>query len=286
MARSFAGVAWVACSFIACGSSPSGGPGTKTQTETETGDGTGTETESDDGSDDEMTDEETGTEDGPKFDLNEMPDIAGECLACEIVLETQASNTFVPIDGNEFLGHAELFDEIVYAIDEVGEGRVAYTADMTNVFFNEMTQCPLWPWLGATGQDLPRVLATGGHMCDAQDWNNLGELPDFTYAAVLPAQYVGDPEALRADYDLVMYCDERTSFPQAVDAQTYVEYAAVHGGGLYIGSDYYEPNWPTASLDELNAIAEPLGVEFAADQLDWGNAEAGVAFDCFPDPAG
>ncbi len=211
------------------------------------------------------------------------PDV---CLSCSISLQTRASNALRAIDGNTFLAQAELFGHVVYAIDVVGSGRVLYTGDMTNVFYNEQTDCPLWPWLGGLREEMPRVLATGGQMCDAQEWNNLGALPHFTYAFELPDMYVGHPERLKDDYDVVMLCEHRAPREEGIiDAQTYVEYVRDHGGGLYMGSDYFllETEGRVAAI---NAVANPLGASFEHESVNWGDAAAPIDVECLPTPAG
>jgi len=183
--------------------------------------------------------------------------------------------------GTEFLGFATLENtEIIYALDEVNSGRVIYTAD-TNLLYGEISDCPLWEWLGDSGDQLPKVLSFGRYLCDGTG-NNLAAYPELTYAGDhLPAQYIGDPDKLAADYDAVIYCTLAST--SAAEAQTIVDYVTVQGGGLYLASEY----WGfinQGDLDAVNAIATPLGVEFEATNLDWGQANGEIDFDCFPLP--
>jgi hypothetical protein len=194
-------------------------------------------------------------------------------------LTADSSTSVHPVPGNSFLGGAEMAGSVVWAIDQAGAGRVAY-ASATELLNNEFTQCPLWDWLGAVDGAAPRVLGTGDFQCDAQDWNGLGELEDFTYESELPLQYVDNPAALRADFDIVLFCTTNWGNPPPVAAQTYVDYVAVHGGGLYLGAvaQLLEPG---DDIDRINEIAVPLGGEFAKDDLAWDGTPK-AAFACFP----
>lgn len=203
------------------------------------------------------------------------------CLMCTVTLDSTQSSSFEALPGTEFMGYATLQgDQIIYALDEVGSGRVIYTAD-TNILYFEQTDCPLWQWLGQTGQDLPNVLSFGRYLCDGLG-NNLGSYPSLTYAGNnLPQQYVNNPGLLAQDYDAVIYC--ALAGTSAAEAQTIVDYVSDFGGGLYLASEY----WGFINQNDLNtvnSIANPLGVQFEATNLDWGQANGDIDFACFPDP--
>lgn len=193
-------------------------------------------------------------------------------------LQADASASLVALAGNTFLGSASALGSIVWAIDEVDAGRVAYAA-ATEVLHNEVTQCGLWDWLGATEGAAPRVLGTGNFQCDAQPWNGLGALADFTYSGSLPPEYVGDPAALRGDYDIVLFCTSNWGGPPEIDAQTYVDFVKVHGGGLYLAT--VKQFGQMDEIDRVNEIAEPLGAQFQADNLSWEDWPV-AEFACFP----
>jgi hypothetical protein len=203
------------------------------------------------------------------------------CLMCTVTLDSTQSSSFEALPGTEFMGYATLQgDQIIYALDEVGSGRVIYTAD-TNILYFEQTDCPLWQWLGQTGQELPNVLSFGRYLCDGLG-NNLGNYPSLTYAGNnLPQQYVNNPGLLAQDYDAVIYC--ALAGTSAAEAQTIVDYVSDFGGGLYLASEY----WGFINQNDLNtvnSIANPLGVQFEATNLDWGQANGDIDFACFPDP--
>ncbi|MEZ4380019.1 MAG: hypothetical protein R3A79_01635 [Nannocystaceae bacterium] len=203
------------------------------------------------------------------------------CVECNVTLESTQSSSFVPLQGTEFMGFATLEgDKIIYATDEVGAGRVIYTAD-TNILYNEVTDCPLWEWLGDSGDQLPKVLSFGRNLCGGLG-NNLANYPDLTYAgASLPGQYVNNPAQLAADYDAVIYCTIAST--SDAEAQTLVDYVQAHGGGLYLASEYFG-FLSQADVNRINTIGNPLGVDFLTTNLDWGQANGEIGFSCFPKP--
>lgn len=249
-------------------SSGSEGEGTSSESSGSEGEGTSSESSSSDTS--SSTSESTSTS-----------ETGDECLMCTVTLDSTQSSSFEALPGTEFMGYATLQgNQIIYALDEVGSGRVIYTAD-TNILYFEQTDCPLWQWLGQTGQDLPNVLSFGRYLCDGLG-NNLGSYPTLTYAGNnLPQQYVGNPGLLAQDYDAVIYCT--LAGTSAAEAQTIVDYVTDFGGGLYLASEY----WGFINQNDLNtvnSIANPLGVQFEATNLDWGQANGDIDFACFPDP--
>jgi hypothetical protein len=209
-------------------------------------------------------------------DSSTGPDI---CQACQVSLKTDYSTALLATPGNEFLGSASTMRSIVWAVDEVEAGRVAYatSSDMLN---NENTACDLWPWLAGTDAE-PRVLATGSFICDVQDWNGLGDLQDFTYSDELPVEYIGKPDALRADFDIVIFCVNNFGNPDPIDAATYVDYVKLHGGGLYLAGSHQLDD-PSEDIALLNEIAGPLGAEYQSEYLMWEGG-AGTEFTCFPE---
>jgi hypothetical protein len=203
----------------------------------------------------------------------------GTCVQCDLSLASTASSVLSPLNGNTFLGEAILFGEIIYALDEVGPGRVIYTAD-TNILYDEITTCPLWEWLGGT-PTLPVVAGFGKHVCSGLG-NNLGNYPNYTHwGTEMPAQYVGDPCALKADFDVVIFCAFDSLTPAM--AQTLIDFVEIYGGGVYLASEYY----PWADDDDvaaINSIANGWDVDFGKMQLDWGSATGDINFTCFPMP--
>jgi len=189
-----------------------------------------------------------------------------------VTLDSTQSSSFHPLAGTEYLDYATLFNNIIYALDEVGRHQPALQG---------VTDCPLWEWLGQTGNQLPKVLSFGRQLCGGLG-NNLAMYPDLTYAGSnLPNQYINNPAQLAADYDAVIYCTIGST--PASERQTLVQYVQNHGGGLYLASEY----WGfinQGDLDAVNSIAVPFGTEFEATNLDWGQANGEIGFECFPEP--
>ncbi len=256
----------------------------ETQTEDSEGESDSGEDESDSGEDQGSEDESDGSEDESDNEDDsgdEDSSTTGDCLQCGVTLDSTQSSSFEALPGTEFMGYATLEgDQIIYALDEVDAGRVIYTAD-TNLLYTEITDCPMWEWLGQSGEELPNVLSFGRYLCDGVG-NNLGNYPNLTYAGDhLPPQYVGNPAQLAADYDAVIYCTLAST--SAGEAQTIVDYVTVEGGGLYLASEYWG-FLNQGDVDAINTIANPLGVDFKATNLDWGQANGDIEFDCFPEP--
>jgi hypothetical protein len=224
-------------------------------------------------------DGDTGDGDGDTGDGD--GDTGGNCIQCGVTLNSTQSSSFVALQGTTYLGYATLPpDNIIYALDEVGNGRVIYTAD-TNLLYNEITDCPLWEWLGQTGDQLPKVLSFGRQLCGGLG-NNLLNYPDLTYAGTnLPAQYVNNPALLAAEYDMVIYCTVGST--PAAELSTIVDYVQDQGGGLYLASEYWG-FLNQADVDAINEIAVPFGTQFETTNLNWGQANGDIAFQCFPNP--
>jgi hypothetical protein len=270
---------------------------TATTTMVDTGESTTTSGSSSTSSSTSVAD--STTEAPPIFDVAGMPDAAMKaCVECEIALMTTQSNAMHVTAGMPLFLEAQLDGHLVFGLREAEAGRVAFSGD-GNVIYREGT-CPLWPWLGGTGDQLPRVL------CFGADWPCRGEtgaVPPLeinalhTYAGqldyggiTLPAEYASDPELLRADYDLVVYIsvhDFATSSwdLQLADAATLDAFVRDEGGGLYLVGEYWGAMYDE-HLESLNWIAQPFDIEFEQLSLDWGPAGAMVEIDCFPDPAG
>jgi hypothetical protein len=245
------------------------------------GESSGSTSETSSGDTSGSTSETSSSDTSSTSESSSTSETGDPCLMCTVTLDSTQSSSFEALPGTEFMGYATLQgDQIIYALDEVGSGRVIYTAD-TNILYFEQTDCPLWQWLGQTGQDLPNVLSFGRYLCDGLG-NNLGNYPSLTYAGNnLPQQYVNNPGLLAQDYDAVIYC--ALSGTSAAEAQTIVDYVSDFGGGLYLASEY----WGFINQNDLNTvntIANPLGVQFEATNLDWGQANGDIDFACFPDP--
>jgi hypothetical protein len=227
----------------------------------------------------------------PVFDIGEQPDFAPpECLKCGLTIASQQSGVFDVFGANVF-ATAVLTDQDVYALGTHGAGRFIATAD-SSLPFNEVSDCPLMTWL-AGGVEAPALLWFGWTPSDGPiNW----AVPGAVGAGVhLPAQYIGNPAQLAADYDIVMYLEASGQFdggdePTDQELQTLLDYISIHGGGAYVSSEFADPASNAYlnqnDLDSVNRVLVPLGLESLQVNLDWGNVDGNIDFDCFPPPAG
>lgn len=225
--------------------------------------------------DDAGVDDTTGP--GQKFDI--PPPV---CLQCGLTIASQQSGTFA-IGGDAVFATAQLQGQIVYALGTYGSGRFIATAD-SSLPFNEQTDCPLSEWLAANGGGQPKILYFGWGPSDGpKQWN----VPADASGIHLPAQYVGNPAQLRADYDIVMYLEGSGQFdggdqPSDQEVSTLLDYMS-GGGGLYISSEFYG-YMTAADLVSVNRLLSPLGITSQAVSLNWGNVDGNINFECFPEP--
>lgn len=247
---------------------------------------TDSETTDEDTTDETTTEDDTTdgtTEDGTTTTESETGD---DCIECSITLDTTQSGSLESIDNNTFLAEMYLGQEIVYALDEVGPGRVIYTGD-SNILNSEITDCPLYEWLGQTDMQLPSLASIGSNLCSGIGNNLPNYQGSWTFLGEsLPNQYVGDPAALAADYDVVIYCPVRFNGAPLTLAEsgTYVDFVTQQGGGLYLVSEYFGGGIDQQAVDNINSIANPLDANFLPTNLNWGQADGEVMIDCFPNP--
>jgi hypothetical protein len=232
----------------------------------------------------------------PLFDIGTQPDFAPpQCLQCSLSIASQQSGVF-DVTGANVFATAVLLDGMgapqdVYALGTYGTGRFIATAD-SSLPFNEVSDCPLTTWLSG-GVEAPALLYFGWTPSDGPI--NFS-VPGMVGAGVhLPAQYIGNPAQLRADYDIVMYLEASNQFdggdePTDLEMQTLLDYMELHGGGAYVSSEFANPMWNAYldqnDLDSVNRLLLPLGIESLQVSLAWGDVDGNIDFDCFPPPAG
>ena len=233
----------------------------------------------------------------PLFDIGTQPDFAPpECLQCGLTIASQQSGVFEVTGANVF-ATAVLADPMgnpqdVYALGTYGPGRFIATAD-SSLPFNEVSDCPLTSWLGGGVAGDPALLYFGW---TPQDGPIQCAVPGMVAAGVhLPAQYIGNPALLRADFDIVMYLEASGQFdagdePSDQEMQTLLDYVQLHGGGAYVSSEFADPTFGAYlnqnDLDSVNRLLGPLGLQSLQVSLDWGDVDGNIDFDCFPPPAG
>ncbi len=228
---------------------------------------------------------EVTTDDATKFDMGQQPDVPPPvCLQCALTIASQQSGTFV-VDGPAVFATAQLAGQVVYAIGTNGSGRFIATAD-SSLPFHEVTDCPLAEWLAANGGVQPKIMIFGWGPEDGSpnwDWNVEADI----FGIHLPAQYLGNPGLLMDTYDIVMYLEGSGQFddgdqPSDQEITTLLDYMAM-GGGAYISSEFYG-YLKDADLVSVNRLLQPLGVTTQATNLNWGNVDGNIDFECFPEP--
>lgn len=269
------------------GSSGSGGSGSATDSPTTTAATTGSaatsaSTSSGGQSDTDATTSEGTTDAPPKFDLGTQLDIPPPvCLQCALTIASQQSGV-LGIEGQNIFATAKLMDQVVYALGTYGPGRFIATAD-SSLPFNEQTDCPLGEWLAGNGGVQPKILYFGwGPQDGPKQWNVPSDAADIH----LPAQYIGNPTLLKQDYDIVMYLEGSGQFgmeaPSDQEMTTLLDYLG-KGGGMYISSEFFG-YLKDFDLVSVNRLLTPLGAPAQAVNLNWGNVDGNIDFDCFPEP--
>ncbi|PRP91088.1 hypothetical protein ENSA5_58250 [Enhygromyxa salina] len=268
------------------------GPTTGGDGDGDTGDGNTGDGDAGDGDagDSETGDGDSGDGDteGPKFDTIVEADVSMmECIDCALTIDSMQSGVF-NISGDDVFATATLMNEIVYALGTYGNGRFIASAD-SSLPFNEITDCPLHAWLGATEAE-PSIFWFGWTPSDGPVNFDI----DATVAGVhMPAQYIGNPAQLAAEFDIVMYMEASGQFdqgdePSDAEMQTLLDYVSIHGGGLYMVSEFSNGSayLNQDDLDSINRVMQPMGVEALMVSLAWGNVDGNIEFDCFPAPVG
>jgi hypothetical protein len=171
----------------------------------------------------------------------------------------------------------------VFALTRYGRGHLAAWCDGTSLT-RLLSSIPLEAYLGQSAS--PRVATLGGFPCGVGM-----DAPPGTYlGTALPAQYLGHPEQLAADWDALVLCAwpedgaDHTGYPNVPIewAPTLRAYVHDHAKGLLVSSDYANPPAsPPDLFDALNAITRPAGVVFDIADIGWSDTTVDAA--CVPD---
>lgn len=217
-----------------------------------------------------------------KFDFGVQLDIPPPvCLQCALTIASQQSGVLA-ISGDHVFATAKLMDKVVYALGTYGSGRFIAAAD-SSLPFNEQTDCPISEWLAGNGGVQPKILYFGWGPSDGpKQWNVQADAAGIH----MPAQYIGKPDQLRADYDIILYLEGSGQFgmdaPTDQEMNTLLDYLQ-KGGGMYISSEFYG-YLNDADLASVNRLLTPLGATTQPVSLNWGNVDGQIDFECFPEP--
>ncbi len=215
-----------------------------------------------------------------------------DCNPVSFEVATRASCDMRLVDGVEVDGAGYLSvngeERLVFAMSRWGDGHVIAWCDSTSGI-ELMEEFPGWEYLGQS--ETPRIAVIGSHWgCD--------DRTSYPYwANQMPDEYVGNPQKLAEDWDVIMLCgfhmgidpDAETlpDDPEALwpdDLQpTLTSFVKDYGKGLYMVMDYYGNVVRDYDLVHMNDISRDAGFEFLPSNLPWGDASATFALDCVPD---
>jgi hypothetical protein len=207
-----------------------------------------------------------------------------ECLPVMFSLPTRQACSLSLADGTEVDGEA--FVEVdggrhrVLAIDRWGEGHViawcdGSTSDQLLMAFEALA------YLGR--RPTPRFASFGRvQLCDG-DWGveHFEQAPVYL-GAELPAQYLGHPELLAADWDVIMFCGFSTMWDPGW-AALLQSYVTEHGKGFFAVMDYQGFDVTVNDFTEMNRVMAPSGISFDPVSINWADATADIGITCLPD---
>jgi len=211
----------------------------------------------------------------------------GECVDCEDIefdIATQQSCAISIMDGFEVDGEGfiELYDEEhrVFALDRWGEdGHIVAWCDSTTV--NALLEA--FNVTGYLGQVEDPVVASFGdfYLCNPDGLE--GYMPDYVnyLGEDMPSEYVGHPELMAADFDVLILCGFRIDWPTDWTEEIR-SFVTDYGKGFLPAMDYEG----TVTLEDfamVNQIIAPTGIVFEPLNLDWAPASCSVVLECVPD---
>ncbi|MBW2275851.1 MAG: hypothetical protein JRF63_00075 [Deltaproteobacteria bacterium] len=211
----------------------------------------------------------------------------GECIDCENIefnIATQQSCAISILDGFEIDGEGfiELYDEEyrVFAMDRWGDdGHIIAWCDSTTI--NALLEA--FNVTGYLGQVEEPVVASFGdyYLCNPDGLE--GYMPDYVnyLGEDMPAEYIGHPELMAADFDVLILCGFRIDWltDWSAEIQSFV---TDYGKGFLPAMDY-EGTVTLEDFDKVNEIIAPTGIEFEPLNLAWAPASCSVVLECVPD---
>jgi hypothetical protein len=210
---------------------------------------------------------------------------ACKCGAIDFTVATRQSCSIGLVPGAKLDGEAFIDTgsgpQRVFAMNRWGKGHVvawcdsSTTAEVMDAFNAE-------GYLGQTSK--PRVASFGNMPTCKPGYLQPTSMPmDVTYlGSELPAKYTGNPGALAADWDAVVFCGFHTAWDPGIGAliQSYV---TQYGRGYLAVMDYYGYDIVDTDFTNMTAISKPAGFVFNPVSLDWADLTATVKIDCVPD---
>jgi len=198
------------------------------------------------------------------------------CVPLDLVGETKP---VCPFNGHPCV-MPDTDDVAVFAANRYGLGHIVAICDVTglNAFVPELR---LVEYLGRSTS--ARVASLGTYPCQQ------GNIAGTFLGTTLPAKYVDAPDALAADFDVVVLCASpknttHTEYgPLEISwAPTFVSFVRDFGKGLLVAADYAQTcDSPADLFAPLNAITQGAGFEFA--RIELGGAPMTIDAACVPD---
>jgi hypothetical protein len=193
----------------------------------------------------------------------------------------------VEVDGTGFL-HVSDGDHMIFAMNRWGSGHVIGWCDSDSAV-QMINSFPGWDYLAQT--ESPRIAAMGSH------WGCELNVSYPFWANQMPEEYVGNPEKLAEDWDVIMLCGFHVGVdPDGVTTPvnreegwpddwkpTLTSFVKDYGKGLFVVMDYFGTVVKDYDLTHVNDIVGDAGFEFLPHELEWGDASASVALECVPD---
>ncbi len=173
-----------------------------------------------------------------------------------------------------------------YFMDTRGKGRLIANGDGNSPYYAEAAN-GTWRWFA--GVDQPRILYNGapGGISGMTAFATLFPAAR-EYQGMLPAEYVGKPDVLKAQWDVVMVevHPGNTTAGDGPAIATLKSYVEDHGGAVYLSSEY-----SVGGGGLIDAVTTPFGFTFSASSqsltykgvpLQWlGEPETDIAVrDC------
>ena len=192
--------------------------------------------------------------------------------ACSISVTTELDGeAFVEVDGAR---------NRVLAIDRWGEGHViAWCDGSTNDGLLMAFQA--LPYLGR--KPIPRFASFGNQpLCDPDFGVEHFAQPPVDLGAELPVNYLGHPELLAADWDVILFCGFHTMWDPGW-AGLIESYVAVHGKGFFASMDYQGFDATLDDFTKMNEVMLPSGISFDPVSINWADATADIGIACLPD---
>jgi hypothetical protein len=216
--------------------------------------------------------------------------VAGACVPpkcgrLELTIDTYAACAVNITDTTELDGEAFIqaggMPQRVLAMDRWGQGHIMAWCDASSLG-SLITSVNARGYLGRS--QTARVASFGDDFMCNPNSPSAYPVPEWItyFGLALPAEYLGDPAKLRADWDAIVYCGFRHEWNDGWTSllQSYV---SEHGGGLLAVLDYAGIDLTHDDFVHMGGITAPSGIGFDEVVLEHATATANVVDECVPD---